>query len=238
MSVDVPSTVRLAIGEIRRVSATPALQWAYLADDGVPGSLAGEPDQVLDRVRRLLLEAGELVTLPARLTVRVGTAGFQDDGRLGLAVTVSTDNRRQVGRWQGAFRFCRPAAAPDWGAPRPGLRVWLVDDEPVARTVLAALLAQLGVQSRSFEESAGVLAALDGGEPPPDLLLLDLSMPAPEGPELARLLRQRDFAAPVVGVSANRVHQDRADCIAAGMNDAIGKPVRPETLARTLWVWG
>lgn len=119
----------------------------------------------------------------------------------------------------------------DSGAPQPltGLRLLVVEDNPINQQVAQELLqaqgahvaladnGQLGVQA--------VQQALDAQQPF-DLVLMDLQMPVMDGYQATRLLRQRPqlHQLPIVAMTANAMDEDRQACLAAGMNEHIGKP--------------
>jgi CheY-like chemotaxis protein/HPt (histidine-containing phosphotransfer) domain-containing protein len=73
-----------------------------------------------------------------------------------------------------------------------------------------------------------------------DLIFMDVQMPEMDGMEATRRIRQRqeDPSAPpsfqrpimIIAMTANAMHGDRDKCIAAGMNDYVPKPIRPEAL--------
>jgi hypothetical protein len=64
-------------------------------------------------------------------------------------------------------------------------------------------------------------------------------MPVLDGLQATRAVRQLPGRAhlPIVAMTANAFEEDRRECLAAGMNAYIGKPVVPETLYRTLLEW-
>jgi len=111
------------------------------------------------------------------------------------------------------------------------LRALVVDDEPLARMRLAALLSESPAPKVEVVGEAGdgaaAIAWLDS-HPPVDLLLLDVQMPGLSGTELAARLRGRPDAPAVVFVTAHAEHALHAFELEAV--DYLTKPVRRERL--------
>ncbi|CAA7612245.1 Chemotaxis response regulator protein-glutamate methylesterase [Candidatus Terasakiella magnetica] len=112
--------------------------------------------------------------------------------------------------------------------------VLVVDDNPVNRSVLEALLAAIGVGTIEMAAN-GIegLAAIDRKKP--DLVMLDVMMPQMNGYEMCRRLRHihplTDL--PVIFVTALDGPGDRAACFSAGGNDMVSKPIdTKEVIAR------
>ncbi len=111
-------------------------------------------------------------------------------------------------------------------------RVLIVDDEPLARERLRALLGDLGVAEVAGEAASG-LEALDVAERErPDVVLLDIRMPGMDGLEAARHLSLLDPAPAVVFTTAYDAHALAA--FEANAIDYLLKPIRPERLRSAL----
>jgi two-component system sensor histidine kinase/response regulator len=72
-----------------------------------------------------------------------------------------------------------------------------------------------------------------------DVILMDMQMPVMDGIEATRQIRDLPGYAntPVIALTANVFGEDRAACMAAGMNDHVAKPVDPPVLFDTLSRW-
>ncbi len=118
----------------------------------------------------------------------------------------------------------------------------VLDDEPFTLKIHGHMLAEMGFVSASlFETGAHALEAIDRG-PAPDLILLDLSMPAMDGIEFIRHLVPRGFSGSLLLVSAEdeRLLQTAASLVRAHGMNALGhlkKPVKPLNLKALLDEW-
>jgi len=116
----------------------------------------------------------------------------------------------------------------------------LVEDIPANQLVTATILRRLGHRVDIAESGPDAIRMAQAT--PYDLVFMDLVMPGMSGYEAARAIRAMPGPAgamPIVALTANTADEDRERCIAAGMNDMLGKPVRSaELLAavnRTIW---
>ena len=118
-----------------------------------------------------------------------------------------------------------------------GASILLVEDnivnQQVARTFL--LRAKLAVTVAGNGREA--LERLENGSF--DAVLMDLQMPVMDGFEAARRIRaQERFAGlPIIAVTASAMESDRRQCLAAGMQDHLAKPLEAEQLIRLLVRW-
>lgn len=117
------------------------------------------------------------------------------------------------------------------------LKVLYVEDEPDLREVATyALEMDPDIEVRSAASGQEALAALDGGAVQPDVILLDATMPAMDGPTVLQRIRQRAAFdhCPILFMTARIQAHERERFLALGAVGVIGKPFDPLTLASTL----
>ena len=112
----------------------------------------------------------------------------------------------------------------------PPLRVLIVDDEPLARARLRALLdAQPGVQVAG-EAGDGEAALAACAADAPDLVLLDIAMPGIDGLEVLQALRKAWTALPVLMLSTYPERQYAVRCIQMGAAGYLHKSADPDDM--------
>ena len=120
-----------------------------------------------------------------------------------------------------------------------GARILVVEDNAVNRKVALRMLERLGVRADAAADGRQALAAI--AEQAYDLVLMDCPMPEMDGYEATQALRILEEGTggrlPIVAMTASAMEGDRERCLAAGMDDYIPKPVRPETLRGVLEHW-
>jgi CheY-like chemotaxis protein len=118
-----------------------------------------------------------------------------------------------------------------------GRKVLLAEDEPINQEVTLGLLEEAGLVP---------VLAVDGVDAVEQvryndfaLVLMDMQMPRMGGVEATQVIRQIPGRKnlPILAMTANAFDEDRRQCMAAGMNDFISKPVKPEVMYATLLKW-
>ena len=172
----------------------------------------------------------------SRRLVRAMGGGLVVDSVLGEGSTFTVTLKLPVSVGE-ATAAPAPLSAPSVPAPAPegslaGVRILLVDDNPVNRQVGEDMLAALGCVVSLAEDSAAALAAAEAVAPA--LVLMDCHMPGTSGIETARILRQRGFDRPIIALTADISPKNRADTAEAGMDGLMGKPYRLQELEALL----
>jgi DNA-binding response OmpR family regulator len=111
-----------------------------------------------------------------------------------------------------------------------GMRVLIVDDEPMVRDVLTRYLTRSGFLTETADDGEAAIAAFDASRP--DLVLLDLMLPRVDGFSVFRSIRAR-AATPVIMLTARGEETERIAGLELGADDYVAKPFSPrEVVAR------
>ena len=126
------------------------------------------------------------------------------------------------------------------GQALPNARVLLAEDNVINQKVASALLRRMGLRVDIVANGIEALAALAAERY--DLVLMDCHMPEMDGYEATRRIRDAggpclNPGIPVIAMTANAMVGDRDECLAAGMNDYVPKPVDRIVLRETVERW-
>jgi PAS domain S-box-containing protein len=119
-------------------------------------------------------------------------------------------------------------------------RIIVAEDNRVNQIVTSEVLAKHGYLCDIVENGSKAVAAVSGGGY--DLVLMDCSMPGMDGFEATRQIRLAEKAGPInpprhipiIALTANAIKGDREQCIEAGMDDYVSKPIDPDQLIEAI----
>ena len=168
-----------------------------------------------------LAEAREASEFSAQLTKPVKSSQLYDV-LVRLLTGAAASGATPVGDRGGS----RSSTAP--------LRLLVAEDNAVNRQLVVALLRRLGYHADLAETGLEALDALE--RKTYDVVLMDVQMPELDGLEATRLIRERfgTRRPTIIAMTANAMEGDREECLAAGMDDYLSKPIHRHELARAL----
>ncbi|SIQ46389.1 two-component system, unclassified family, sensor histidine kinase and response regulator [Aromatoleum tolulyticum] len=182
-----------------------------------------------------------VVTAYGREDVARAAVGAGVDDILLKPVTASALFDTAIRLLDGALRPPRPHAAAgeapaDLAAIR-GARLLLVEDNELNQEVASELLGAAGLRVDIAGNGAEAVQRVQ--QAAYDLVLMDMQMPVMDGVTATRAIRRLPACAdlPIVAMTANAMAGDREQCIEAGMNDHIAKPIQPDRLWAALLRW-
>ncbi|MCX6603526.1 MAG: response regulator [Acidobacteria bacterium] len=114
------------------------------------------------------------------------------------------------------------------------LRVLGAEDNAVNRRVIRAMVEKLGHHIELVNDGQALLDVLANREAEFDLLLMDVQMPVLDGLEATRRYRARGGNLPIIAMTAHAMAGDREQCLAAGMNSYMAKPLSASALTAAL----
>ena len=117
------------------------------------------------------------------------------------------------------------------------LRILVAEDNLINQKLIITVLAKMGYDAALAQDGKEVMEMTD--LKPYDLILMDVQMPEIDGLEATRMLRKcREKQPVIIAMTANVMEGDRDNCIQAGMDDYISKPVALDELLGQLEKWG
>ncbi len=152
-----------------------------------------------------------------------------DPRELWKACRDALDPSRAVEQGQDERRAVTPKRARD-----SGIEVLVAEDDRINARLIHALLRKAGHRVTLTGDGRSALHAARAGSF--DLALVDLRMPVMDGLDFTRAWREHEAAQggerrmPIIALTANMAEEAREQCLAAGMDDFITKPIDPETL--------
>ncbi|RCR65973.1 response regulator [Larkinella punicea] len=145
---------------------------------------------------------------------------------------------------QNAFQQQQPTSLPTLAPKKLSIDfckkypfdVLVAEDNQINRQVILHILQKLGYQPDLANNGQEALEAVHQKEY--GLILMDMQMPVMDGLEATRLIRQTIVKQPVIiALTANALEGNEQECLDAGMNDFLGKPIKLEELMTKLENW-
>ena len=166
-----------------------------------------------------------------------GEAGV--DSQPGTGSTFWFTARLERGREKVALEksISHESAESELRIKHAGARLLLAEDNPINREVALELLSGLGLSVDIAED--GLEAVEKVNNQAYDLILMDVQMPKLDGLDATKTIRflPGGKEIPILAMTANAFEEDRQECLKAGMNDFVTKPVEPKILYSTLTKW-
>jgi two-component system, sensor histidine kinase and response regulator len=202
----------------RRIGATPALRstrMVMLTSSGTGHKAAREAGVT------------EFLTKPvrqSRLYDAIASAMYQAPGRQHASIRAADDDRE----------------VDTMAASQEGALILIAEDHDVNRILMEKLLGKRG--HRTIAAGTGVEAVRLAAEAGVDLVFMDCQMPELDGYAATRQIREYEDGdgrrrLPIVAMTAHAMAGDREKCIAAGMDDYVAKPLRPDEVDTMLARW-
>jgi signal transduction histidine kinase/CheY-like chemotaxis protein len=123
-------------------------------------------------------------------------------------------------------------------APLEGVRVLLAEDNLINQRIAMQVLSRAGCIADLVETGLDAVEAIK--KRPYDVVLMDCQMPVMDGFVATQLIRKLSLPwanLPIIAVTANAMSGDREQCLNAGMDDYLTKPIKPATLIEVLIHW-
>jgi two-component system, sensor histidine kinase and response regulator len=127
-----------------------------------------------------------------------------------------------------------PTLSEDFARNFP-LRILVAEDNEINQQVILYILQKVGYDPAIV--SNGREAVDTAAQTSYDIVLMDLQMPEMDGLEATRHIRAQTHQPVIIALTANTMEGDEEECLRAGMNGYLGKPVKLEELVGTLRHW-
>ncbi len=136
---------------------------------------------------------------------------------------------------QQVSRFIRKPVLESYQPDRK-LRILMAEDNPTNQKVVKIMLEKVGHDVVAVKNGKLAFEAIQHGEF--DLILMDVQMPEMDGFEATSLIRNHQerggIHTPIIAMTAHAMKGDRENCLRAGMDDYVSKPIQIRELLRVI----
>ena len=133
---------------------------------------------------------------------------------------------------QGETKVNNPHLLTDMAAEYP-MSVLVVEDNLINQRVIVHMLHKMGYEPDISNN--GIEALEHCAHKNYDLILMDVQMPEMDGLEATRIIRKELAVQPgIVAMTANAMAEDREECLKAGMDDYLSKPMKPSDIQQVI----
>jgi two-component system, sensor histidine kinase and response regulator len=227
-----------ALKELRRAEQAGLPFRVVLTDVHMPGL---DGFELTERIRATAAFNGTVILM---LTSGDGPSDIDHCRRVGGAAYLmkpikQSDLFDAIVRALGIGMQLRPAPA-DLHAPQPtetnALRILLAEDSYPNQRLAVGVLSKWGHHVTVVNNGREAVAALENGSF--DLVLMDVQMPEMDGYRATAVIREREARSggriPIIAMTANAMKGDREECLAAGMDGYVAKPIRRRELQQVI----
>lgn len=116
------------------------------------------------------------------------------------------------------------------------MRILVAEDDPTIRQMMATLLSRCGFDCHTVDNGRSAVAAWE--QQAFDVIFMDVQMPVMDGLTATRMIREKEAVLgghiPIIALTAHAMEEDRQQCIDAGMDDYLSKPIDLDILLSLL----
>lgn len=122
--------------------------------------------------------------------------------------------------------------SPEFAEKYP-LKILVAEDNIINQKLILRILSKLGYQAVMAQNGLEVIALTELQTF--DVILMDIQMPMMDGLEATQVIRSSKIEQPfIIAMTANAMPEDKEDCLRAGMNDYLSKPIHLESFLAAL----
>ncbi|PTX91816.1 hypothetical protein DB354_16135 [Opitutus sp. ER46] len=231
--VDAVSSARDAREVLQREARSGCAYDAFIFDHSV---LAADDGSLLLAIKHPTFGTVRRILLASSL--RYPEVPSEEPGDFDAVVVKPILTHEALNQALRGQRTTHPAANSELHRmPVSRYRALVAEDNVINQIVLGRMLAALGCSAEYADTGAQAVTLVT--ERHYDIVFMDIRLPELDGIEATRQIRARrpDGSPPIIAVTANNSPDDRSDCLAAGMNDYLQKPVRIGELLATIDRW-